>query len=539
MVELQEYKDFFNKSEKERVLLQEKQEKFIWEEDRKIAKYLGTKEIYLIAIIRNTLRLYNLARYKQAREQELEDEEKILFEQPIDSSMQIDDNQYQNTKAKPKNQLTNMEITLGQPTNPIRENNIKMEIEEKNVLNHTLDRAKTTSMEVMQMQDIKPEILPINTRKTESTLCKRSFSDKEIATSPEEIKLDQIKKALIESECGTPDYGIKEKIAQSPSTSSGKRSKRIFKKPKHYEDIYNSIWASKRSIAQLKCTNTSYYNFTLWDLSLETSAEEIKNYLKFFGTATIISWQHFNRTKAAHIRIYINIKTRENSLKENWSLHLSQGKTYRTTPGIFDHKKLEERSKYKATIYNVSNTALDSLLLRQLKDHKVQAVHILSNRHGNRCGKAQLYFETEEDLVHAQSSNIYYFDTKLEWRILRPVRNIRNSSFNQQYKNKDNMIIKEKHQLDEPEITRDRRWIKKPKHSKLNTRPIKIYNDNKENHGPQNMNAGNLIQRNKGKERMLNIVKEDKEDLDRNLWCLLNDMKSRFVEIERQIAQRS
>ena len=53
------------------------------------------------------------------------------------------------------------------------------------------------------------------------------------------------------------------------------------------------------------------------------------------------------------------------------------------------------------------------------------------------------------------------------------------------------------------------------------------------------MNAGNLIQRNKGKERMLNIVKEDKEDLDRNLWCLLNDMKSRFVEIERQIAQRS
>ena len=81
----------------------------------------------------------------------------------------------------------------------------------------------------------------------------------------------------------------------------------------------------------------------------------------------------------------------------------------------------------------------------------------MSNRHGNRCGKAQLYFETEEDLVHAQSSNIYYFDTKLEWRILRPVRNIRNSSFNQQYKNKDNMIIKEKHQLDEPEITRDRR----------------------------------------------------------------------------------
>ena len=51
MPELITYKNFFNKSEKERTIVQEKQNSFILDQDRKVANYLGTSETYFIAII--------------------------------------------------------------------------------------------------------------------------------------------------------------------------------------------------------------------------------------------------------------------------------------------------------------------------------------------------------------------------------------------------------------------------------------------------------------------------------------------------------
>ena len=58
-----------------------------------------------------------------------------------------------------------------------------------------------------------------------------------------------------------------------------------------------------------------------------------------------------------------NSDKKEMSLKDNWSVHLDQGKTYRITPGRFDNSILEERNKFKSTIYNIPKIALDSLLL--------------------------------------------------------------------------------------------------------------------------------------------------------------------------------
>src|SRR5260363_381766 len=53
MPELVNYKNFFNKSDSVRALVQKMQNNFIWEEDKKVAKYFGTGKIYLIAIIHN------------------------------------------------------------------------------------------------------------------------------------------------------------------------------------------------------------------------------------------------------------------------------------------------------------------------------------------------------------------------------------------------------------------------------------------------------------------------------------------------------
>ncbi|CAG8795603.1 24341_t:CDS:1, partial [Gigaspora rosea] len=64
--------------------------------------------------------------------------------------------------------------------------------------------------------------------------------------------------------------------------------------------------------------------------------------------------------------IYKNLSklgAKRKMLKENWSLHLDHGKTYRTTPGKFNIAKLEERNRYRGTISNISTTVYDSLLL--------------------------------------------------------------------------------------------------------------------------------------------------------------------------------
>ena len=105
MPELITYKNFFNKSEKERTIVQEKQNSFILDQDRKVANYLGTSETYLIAIIRNVLQHYDYTQHKTTRDQSLEEEEKILIDYTSNTAMQLDDtnqkhHQKSNTRLK-------------------------------------------------------------------------------------------------------------------------------------------------------------------------------------------------------------------------------------------------------------------------------------------------------------------------------------------------------------------------------------------------------------------------------------------------------
>ncbi|CAG8813903.1 5845_t:CDS:1, partial [Gigaspora rosea] len=103
------------------------------------------------------------------------------------------------------------------------------------------------------------------------------------------------------------------------------------------------------------------------------------------------------------------------SLREHWSIVLSQKKTYMVTPGRFDIAELEKRNNYRGIIRNIPTKATKSLLLRQLKKYKVQAVQILNNSNGNKARRAYIYFSSEQDKKAAQDTSVYYFDTKLFW----------------------------------------------------------------------------------------------------------------------------
>ena len=135
-------------------------------------------------------------------------------------------------------------------------------------------------------------------------------------------------------------------------------------------------------------------------------------------------------------------------------MHLDQGKTYKITPGKFDITKLEERNRYKCTIGNIPTTIFDSLLLRQLRKYKVQAVYILNNHNGNQTKRAHIYFKSEEDLIQAQRYSLYYYNTKLEWQ--SGFDNTDNETYNRDQSG-------HKRSLNEIEASKIQRLVKKPR----------------------------------------------------------------------------
>ena len=59
-------------------------------------------------------------------------------------------------------------------------------------------------------------------------------------------------------------------------------------------------------------------------------------------------------------------------------------KTCRVTPGSFERGILEERASFKAVIKNVPTTAVEVLLLRQLRVVNAKAVYISHNKNQNQ-----------------------------------------------------------------------------------------------------------------------------------------------------------
>ena len=477
MLELIDYKNFFNKTQEERLAIQKKQSAFIWEEDKKVASYLGTSETYLVAIIHKVIQLHDYAQHKVIRNQPLTEEEKILLEHPSIIKTQADNASRVSTQEE--NELIKLEpipmdFTTIQALELLKEDDISMKVNKKtetestrdlNVVQKCSNESKTEAV-YMETSPTVPIIITNNNssnieKEPQSNSRKRNFTKQE-ETSYTLVEVPKLAKSiLIEEECGVLDYGLLEKLEKRTSCETKDKIIQNNKKSKHHEDIYNSFWAPRNKINSTNQLVNPVYYFTMWDLPRNTNATRIKSYLSFFGTATVEAWQQNFKTKAAYIKIIPNSEQREKSLKESWSIHLEHGKTFRTTPGKFDITELEGRNQYRTVISNIPTTAYDSLLLRQLKKYKVQAVHILSNSNGNQRKKAHVYFKSEEDLLLAQSCSPFYFNTKLVWHqhSENPYRrNLSNNPFI--YKKDQKKLNKGKRSFNESELQRKEKDIR-------------------------------------------------------------------------------
>ena len=512
MPALEKYKNFFNKSEEERSELYNEQSTTTLKKDSRVANYLGTDDKHLIAIIRNVLHIYDWAQHKETRDLELTEEEKILIDENIDLR------KLQSSSTNMKTETSAMEISIEQPSEKVESTSMEFTLIHANI--QTDDCKNTTNTELTSM-----EVTYTQTNKSEdgndpeieieylNMPRKRNFMEKDSDSSSAENEQDAVKLVLLNNECGVIDYGLASQIEEIVSKDQKNGKNNNSKKQKYYEDIYNSVWAPKGNFRLQE--STSHYFFTIWDLPKEMRAGEIKNFLSYFGTASILAWQQYPKTKAAYIKIATNLEKRENSLRDNWSVQLNQGKTYRTTPGRFDSTMLEDRNKYKCTIYNVPRTALDSLLLRQLKKYNVQAVHTLCNRNGNQSGRAHIYFKSEEDRIQAQKTSLYYYNTKLAWQ------STSNSFEGKDYTNaqlsykKDNMhSYKGKRQLNETETGEEQNLDKKPRYTNTYRKPSKHNCENKENKPSSSTSFGTIVQQ----KRSLSVMNMNRKTESSNTY---------------------
>ncbi|CAG8755516.1 33794_t:CDS:2, partial [Gigaspora margarita] len=158
------------------------------------------------------------------------------------------------------------------------------------------------------------------------------------------------------------------------------------------------------------------------------------SYLSFFGTLTIFAWQQNFRTKAAYIKILPSSEQREKSLREGWSIHLDQGKIYRTTPGKFDvtetEKFIKENSakrvltkktdKTRNSITIITDDREDSMInnvfrSRHNTKRPLRSIQNKSTTGSNRIelGKKRVK-QNEQEIKLTQDENLFKKDSILE-----------------------------------------------------------------------------------------------------------------------------
>ncbi|CAG8751079.1 36801_t:CDS:2 [Gigaspora margarita] len=93
-----------------------------------------------------------------------------------------------------------------------------------------------------------------------------------------------------------------------------------------------------------------------------------------------------------------------------------EGKLLRTTLGEFDKAILNKKKEIKAILQNLSKTAKEITLLRQLKAFKVKGVFIPNNSNSNQHKIAMVLFDSLQNLQDTTRSKIYYYNTKLLWK---------------------------------------------------------------------------------------------------------------------------
>ena len=97
--------------------------------------------------------------------------------------------------------------------------------------------------------------------------------------------------------------------------------------------------------------------------------------------------------------------------------------------GGMDTEMLKKREKFRATIRNVPNGTMESLLLRQLKRTHAKNVHIRRNSNGNQGNAVLVDFATLRDKENATKCMIFYQNTRLRWDALSYIENKKYGAF--------------------------------------------------------------------------------------------------------------
>ena len=116
MPNLEKLRGFFNFNDNERSALYSKINSTILQQDKRIARFLGTSDAHLIATIWEVNQIYEWVQHKKTRQQDIFEEEKDLTESEIDSNMA-------QTNNKSKLVPIDIEITPTKNTGPNCKNN--------------------------------------------------------------------------------------------------------------------------------------------------------------------------------------------------------------------------------------------------------------------------------------------------------------------------------------------------------------------------------------------------------------------------------
>ena len=100
-------------------------------------------------------------------------------------------------------------------------------------------------------------------------------------------------------------------------------------------------------------------------------------------------------------------------LKNLWAIEVEEGRLARISIGNMELNALKKREQYRAIIKNIPSSAMECLLLRQLKKIFAKNVHIRRNSNRNQSNIAIVDFESKKDKEEAMKYAIIYNYTRL------------------------------------------------------------------------------------------------------------------------------
>ena len=393
---LEEYRGMFKKSVNEQNSIVENHKSNILRKDKEIAALVGT-EPETVCVFRNIFELYSYCEYLRVRENELVSQDKSTA-----------------SALKKQDIKSLIDHEVGCVDYGIKE---------------TQSDKKSGCMvkeDIRQMNKLK-EVVVVTPEKSK----RQDEGHSENKGKRAKLNHNSVAKVLEKHEKMVVDNQElllpKESVLEGPSTNDDKMQVNMHQdtvvvKSMHVLEVPAELEVNKENGRSMNSRSAEHHvnlaqseTHTIWDIPLKAYLAQVRRCLHFYGKTKFVQWKPFGKSKALEFSIKFWSEKRMREFKKAWTIHFVEGKTCRVTPGSFEREILEERASFKAVIKNVPTTAVEVLLLRQLRVVNAKAVYISHNKNQNQRRTATVYFGSHDELETALARKMYYFDVKLEW----------------------------------------------------------------------------------------------------------------------------